>query len=138
MDTYDEMTGIFIEDTDKYLEKMSEDGSTAVEQIKKLVADEYPEFRVAGPNGGWTGGREQIRYYSIQKCRRNILILEDYDNNKADRGILTTPDIKPEEFHNRGYDRLTLFKDVFYGSRRKYDTRGKPVDELRSILNYFK
>jgi len=132
MDTYDEMTGIFIEDNDKFLETISEDGSTAVEQIKKLIKNEYPEFVIAGPNGG-----DQIKYYSIQKCRKNILILEDYDSKKAEKGILTTPDIKQVDFNNRGYAELN-WKDVFYGSRKKYDTKGKSLDEIRSIFNHFK
>tara|TARA_B110000046_G_C12636873_1_gene251058 strand:+ start:121 stop:513 length:393 start_codon:yes stop_codon:yes gene_type:complete len=130
MDTYDEMTGISIRDID--IEKISEDGSTAVEQVKKLVEDEYPEFKISGPNGG-----DQIRYYSIQKCRKNIMILEDYDSKKADRGLLTTPDIKQGHFYKRGYDKLN-WQDVFYGNRMKYDTKGKSVDEIRSIFNHFK
>ena len=134
MDTYDEMTGIFIEDTDKYLEKISEDGVTAVKQVKKLLEDEFPEFRISGPNG-----KKIKKYWSIKKNNKNILILEDYYNynNGAEKGLLTTWNRDIEEFYKKGYDKLN-WSDMFYSYRRKYDTKGKSLDEIRSIFNQFK
>ena len=103
MDTYDEMTGIFIEDTDKYLEKISGDGATAVKQVKKLIEDEYLEFRIKGPNGG-----HFEKYWSIQKGGKNILILEEHESkNYVEKGLLTTPIIKEEDTDRlRSYDKL--------------------------------
>ena len=132
MDTYDEMTGILI---DGDINKISEDGATAVKQVKKLIEDEYPEFRIKGPNGGHFG----VKYWSIQKGRKNILILEEHESkNYVEKGLLTTPIIKKEDIDRlRYYDKLN-WKDIFYGNRRKYDTKGKSLNEIRSILNHFK
>ena len=135
MDTYDEMTGIFVEGTAKYLEKISEDGATAVKQVKKLIEYEYPEFRIKGPNGDHFG----VKYWSIQKGRQNILILEEHESkNYVEKGLLTTPIIKKEDTDRlRYYDKLN-WTDIFYGNRKKYDTKGKKIDEIRLIFNYFK
>ena len=132
MDTYDEMTGILI---DGDINKISEDGAMAVKQVKKLIEDEYPEFRIAGPNGDHFG----VKYWSIKKGRRNVLILEEHESkNYVEKGLLTNLIIKKEDINRlRYYDKLN-WKDVFYGNRRKYDTKGKTVDQIRSIFNYFK
>ena len=140
MDSYDEMTGIsivedivedIVGDIVEDIEKISDNGPEAVEQVKKLIWEEFPGLRISGPNG--TKG---IRYYSIQNEGTNMLILEDHCDKRTEKGLLTTPEkIKKDEFNKRGYDKLN-WQDVFYGNRRKYDTRGKYVDEIRLILNH--
>lgn len=132
MDSYDEMTGISIdEDSGKDVEKISLSRPEAVEQILKLIRDDFPMLKISGPNG--TKG---IRYYSIQINRINMLILEDHCDKRTEKGLLTTPEkIKKKDFIKRGYDKLN-WADVFYGDRYKYDTAGKSVNEIKLIFNH--
>lgn len=132
MDSYDEMTGISTdEDSGKDIDKISLNSSEAVEQMLKLIRDDFPILKISGPNG--TKG---IRYYSIQMNGKNMLILEDHCDKRTKKGLLTTPEkIKKEDFINRGYNKLN-WADVFYGDRYKYDTTGKSVNEIKIIFNH--
>ena len=113
----------------KYL---SEDGEEAVEELLKILNEDDNYTYISRRNGS---------YYRIYtKDGRYIFVIENYDQGRASKGLLTTPELSHILLVDKSkYEKMTRGW-LNYGrttDRQKYDFRGKRLSEVMEILNEF-